>query len=109
MIRAIAASSLLLALFAAPLHAQRAEEDPRSLDEVVDDMLGAARAAPAQLLTHTAGVSPQEAVPGRGGANDPGAAARGLTRYDPFRIISDDSGRPYLWLGNRALAREDPE
>src|SRR5690606_35745443 len=39
---------------------------------------------PAQLLAHTAGVSHQEAVPGRGGANDLGAAARGLTRYDRF-------------------------
>lgn len=38
----------------------------------------------AQLLTHTAGVAHQEAVPGRGGADDLGAAARGLTRYDRF-------------------------
>jgi hypothetical protein len=24
-----------------------------------------------------------------------------------FRLIEDDDGRPYLWLGNRALAREE--
>jgi CubicO group peptidase (beta-lactamase class C family) len=37
-----------------------------------------------QLLTHTAGMSFETAVPGRGGANDLGAAARGLTPLDRF-------------------------
>jgi CubicO group peptidase (beta-lactamase class C family) len=36
----------------------------------------------AQLLSHTAGLAHRVAVPGRGGANDLGAAARGLTRFD---------------------------
>jgi CubicO group peptidase (beta-lactamase class C family) len=35
-----------------------------------------------QLLSHTAGLAHQIAVPGRGGADDLGAAARGLTRFD---------------------------
>lgn len=35
-----------------------------------------------QLLSHTAGMARQIAVPGRGGADDLGAAARGLTRFD---------------------------
>jgi CubicO group peptidase (beta-lactamase class C family) len=37
-----------------------------------------------QLLTHTAGISYATAVPGRGGADDLGAAARGLTPLDRF-------------------------
>jgi CubicO group peptidase (beta-lactamase class C family) len=37
---------------------------------------------PAQLLSHTAGLTFQLAVPGRGGADDLGAAARQLTRLD---------------------------
>jgi CubicO group peptidase (beta-lactamase class C family) len=37
-----------------------------------------------QLLTHTAGISYETAVPGRGGADDLGAAARGLTPLDRF-------------------------
>lgn len=37
-----------------------------------------------QLLTHTAGISHETAVPGRGGADDLGAAARGLTPLDRF-------------------------
>jgi CubicO group peptidase (beta-lactamase class C family) len=35
-----------------------------------------------QLLSHTAGMSRRVAVPGRGGADDLGAAARQLTRFD---------------------------
>ena len=37
-----------------------------------------------QLLTHTAGISYETAVPGRGGADNLGAAARGLTPLDRF-------------------------
>lgn len=37
---------------------------------------------PHQLLSHTAGLAVREAVPGRGGADDLGAAARGLTMLD---------------------------
>jgi CubicO group peptidase (beta-lactamase class C family) len=68
---------------------------------------------PAQLLSHTAGLARFIAVPGRGGANDLGAAARGLTRFDrvtdpgllysysvPGRalsalVIERAAGRPY--------------
>ena len=38
-IRVIAAASLWLSLIAAPLDAQRTDDDPRSLDEAVGDML----------------------------------------------------------------------
>src|SRR5688572_28726934 len=40
------------------------------------------RATLAQLLTHTGGLARQPAAPGRGGADDLGAAARQLTQLD---------------------------
>jgi CubicO group peptidase (beta-lactamase class C family) len=49
-------------------------ELPRKLRDVTLD----------QLLTHTAGLAAEVAVPGRGGADDLGAAARGLTPLDRF-------------------------
>ncbi|MEX1182816.1 MAG: serine hydrolase domain-containing protein [Gemmatimonadota bacterium] len=81
--RAAAATELVTALSATAL----AASDRLSLDAPLgtrvaglpDELHGV---TVEQLLTHTAGMAHQLAAPGRGGADDLGAAARQLTRYD---------------------------
>jgi CubicO group peptidase (beta-lactamase class C family) len=76
-------TEVLTALVASTLEAKGRLSLTRSLGTSVAGVPPELRAVSiAQLLSHTAGMAHQLAVPGRGGANDLGAAARGLTRFD---------------------------
>ncbi|HEX6133436.1 MAG TPA: serine hydrolase domain-containing protein [Longimicrobiales bacterium] len=59
-----------------------------------------------QLLTHTAGLAQHVSVPGRGGADDLGAAARGLTPLDRLAPGGTFYSRSTVGIALAALAVE---
>lgn len=83
--RAGALSELLNALAVARLAEANAIQMDAPLADLIPELPRKLRNVTLdQLLTHTGGLSYEVAVPGRGGADDLGAAARGLTPLDRF-------------------------
>ncbi|HEX6309800.1 MAG TPA: serine hydrolase domain-containing protein [Longimicrobiales bacterium] len=105
--RAGGLGEVLNALAAVQLAQQGALRMDEPLGTAVPELPRQLRAVTvSQLLTHTAGLAQHVSVPGRGGADDLGAAARGLTPLDRLAPAGTYYSNSSIGIALAALAVE---